>query len=177
MIFFLFLSLFLLTFILITPNIMHGLLGLILLFGNFALFLFLLDLPFLGFAYIIVYIGAICVLFLYIILLLNLRIYPLIMRSSFYFASLIGILFVTTIISTLFFSKSLLISPYKYSIIPLEDLTLYTQYLFEAYPLYLLVAIFLLLVALIIALSTTSTIAYIDDSRKLSKKIYNHINF
>jgi len=156
---------------------MHGLLGLILLFGNFALFLFLLDLPFLGFAYIIVYIGAICVLFLYIILLLNLRIYPLIMRSSFYFASLIGILFVTTIISTLFFSKSLLISPYKYSIIPLEDLTLYTQYLFEAYPLYLLVAIFLLLVALIIALSTTSTIAYIDDSRKLSKKIYNHINF
>jgi NADH:ubiquinone oxidoreductase subunit 6 (subunit J) len=177
MIFFFFLSLFLLTFILITPNIMHGLLGLILLFGNFALFLFLLDLPFLGFAYIIVYIGAICVLFLYIILLLNLRIYPLIMRSSFYFASLIGILFVTTIISTLFFSKSLLISPYKYSIIPLEDLTLYTQYLFEAYPLYLLVAIFLLLVALIIALSTTSTIAYIDDSRKLSKKIYNHINF
>lgn len=177
MIFFLFLSLLLLTFILITPNIMHGLLGLILLFGNFALFLFLLDLPFLGFAYIIVYIGAICVLFLYIILLLNLRIYPLIMRSSFYLASLIGILFVTTIISTLFFSKSLLISPYKYSIIPLEDLTLYTQYLFEAYPLYLLVAIFLLLVALIIALSTTTTIAYIDDSRKLSKKIYNHINF
>jgi NADH-quinone oxidoreductase subunit J len=172
MTFFIFLSLLLLTFILITPNIMHGLLGLILLFGNFALFLFLLDLPFLGFAYILVYIGAICVLFLYIILLLNLRIYPLIMRSSFYFASFIGIIFVTTIISAQFFSKSLLTSPYKYSIIPLEDLTLYTQYLFEAYPLYLLVAIFLLLVALIIALSTTSTIAYREDSYKLSKKIY-----
>jgi NADH-quinone oxidoreductase subunit J len=172
MTFFIFLSLLLLTFILITPNIMHGLLGLILLFGNFALFLFLLDLPFLGFAYILVYIGAICVLFLYIILLLNLRIYPLIMRSSFYLASIIGITFITTIISSLFFSKSLLTPPYKYSIIPLEDFTLYTQYLFEAYPLYLLVAIFLLLVALIIALSTTSTLTYTEDSNKLSKKIY-----
>lgn len=169
---FLFLSILLLTFILITPNIMHGLLGLILLFGNFALLLFILDMPFLGFAYILVYIGAICVLFLYIILLLNLRVYPLAMRTSFYLGSGIVILFIAVITLTVISTKYLSNFNTKFGIVSLDDLTLYTQYLFESYPFYLLTAIFLLLVALVIALATTNTIKYSQDSRTLSRELF-----
>lgn len=48
-------------------------LGLILLFINVSLILLLLDLEFLGMIYLVVYIGAVCVLFLFVIILLNLR--------------------------------------------------------------------------------------------------------
>ena len=60
-------------FILINNNPIYSLLALILTFINFSFVLFSVKLEFLALAYLIVYVGAICVLFIFVILLLNLR--------------------------------------------------------------------------------------------------------
>lgn len=137
---------------------MYGLLSLILLFCNFACLLFIYDSPFLGFSYILVYIGAICVLFLYIILLLDLRVYSLIQRSNFILlVSTMLLIFILCIISSLFEKPSMIFST-LYNINLSSELTSYSKYLFGSYQLYFLLAIFLLLVALILALFNSSIV-------------------
>jgi len=60
-------------FILYTKNPLHAVLGLILVFINSSLILLSLNADFLALIYLIVYVGAICILFLFVIMLLNLR--------------------------------------------------------------------------------------------------------
>lgn len=60
-------------FILYSKNPLHAVLGLILVFINSALLLITMNAHFLALIYIVVYVGAICVLFLFVIMLLNLR--------------------------------------------------------------------------------------------------------
>jgi NADH-quinone oxidoreductase subunit J len=52
---------------------MHALLALILLFISSAVFLLSIKIKFLAFMYLIIYIGAIAILFLFVIMLFNLR--------------------------------------------------------------------------------------------------------
>ena len=59
--------------LLIVRNPMHAVLGLILVFINSAIFLLKLEINFLALVYLVVYVGAIAVLFLFVIMLLNLR--------------------------------------------------------------------------------------------------------
>jgi NADH-ubiquinone oxidoreductase chain 6 len=47
--------------------------GLISLFGTISLYLIIIGLNFIGFSYLIVYIGAISILFLFILMLINIR--------------------------------------------------------------------------------------------------------
>lgn len=54
-------------------NPIYSLLALILVFLNTAIFLISIDVQFLAFIYLIVYVGAIAILFLFIIMLFNLR--------------------------------------------------------------------------------------------------------
>jgi NADH:ubiquinone oxidoreductase subunit 6 (subunit J) len=61
-------------FIIVSTNPLYSIIGLIAIFLNAAALLFLHDLDFLAFIFIIIYVGAICVLFLFIIMLLNLRV-------------------------------------------------------------------------------------------------------
>jgi NADH:ubiquinone oxidoreductase subunit 6 (subunit J) len=167
------LSFLLLTFILITPNAIHGLLGLILLFCNFALVLFTVKVPFLGFAYILVYIGAICVLFLYIILLLNLRSYSLVQRINFYLLGALTISFFISFTIFMYVKDESLTAPFYQRFIAVSDLELYTHYLFNLYPFHLLAAILLLLVALILAIFVSSSLQYQRGNRDLIKNLYN----
>lgn len=55
-------------------NTVYSILVLILLFITAATLLFLLNVEFLGFIFIIVYVGAIAVLFLFVVMLLNIRV-------------------------------------------------------------------------------------------------------
>lgn len=156
----------LLLFITVTPNAIHALLALILLFINFAVLLFATDALFLGFAYILVYIGAICVLFLYIILLLHMRTYSLMQRYN----TLIILSLLATFIAILLysnFSLSYLYTPSTiYQVFNLTDLQLFSSYLFITYHHYMFLSIILLLLALFLAIFLSAKVikASVRDS-------------
>lgn len=59
--------------ILWVKNPLHAVLGLILIFINSALMLLSLNVSFIALIYVVIYVGAICVLFLFVIMLLHLR--------------------------------------------------------------------------------------------------------
>ncbi len=61
-------------FVIITKNPIVSVLFLIGLFANISLYLILLGLSFIGLSYLIVYIGAVSILFLFILMLINIRI-------------------------------------------------------------------------------------------------------
>lgn len=61
------------TFVIFSRNTIHSILFLILLFCNVVGLLFLLNVEYLAMVFIIVYIGAIAVLFLFVVMMLNLR--------------------------------------------------------------------------------------------------------
>jgi NADH-ubiquinone oxidoreductase chain 6 len=61
-------------FIIISKNPIVSVLFLIGLFGGVASYLILLGLNFIGFSYLIVYIGAVSILFLFILMLINIRV-------------------------------------------------------------------------------------------------------
>jgi NADH-ubiquinone oxidoreductase chain 6 len=56
-----------------TKNPIESLLGLIFLFAMIAIYLILCGFNFIGFSYLIVYIGAVSILFLFILMLINIR--------------------------------------------------------------------------------------------------------
>jgi len=60
-------------YILWVKNPLHAVFGLILVFINSAILLLSLDVNFLALVYVVLYVGAICVLFLFVVMLLNLR--------------------------------------------------------------------------------------------------------
>jgi NADH-quinone oxidoreductase subunit J len=142
----------LLTFTLITPNAIHALLALILLFINFSILLFSNEIMFLAFAYILVYVGAISVLFLYIILLLNLRTYSVRQRLNLYLLSSLLFLF---LIAFIYLGSTPIIfhsSTQLYQTMSITDLQLFASHLFESHQVYMLFAMLLLLVSLILAI-------------------------
>ena len=61
-------------FVIISKNPVVSVLFLIGLFGNIASYLILIGLGFMGLAYLVVYIGAISILFLFILMLINIRV-------------------------------------------------------------------------------------------------------
>ena len=63
-------------FVFLTNNPVHSILFLILTFFNSAVLLFLLNAEFLGLIFIIVYVGAIAVLFLFVVMMLNVKVIP-----------------------------------------------------------------------------------------------------
>jgi|TARA_B110000879_G_scaffold211401_1_gene304007 NADH-quinone oxidoreductase subunit J len=62
-------------FVLISKNPVHSVLFLILCFCNASCILFLFDSEFLGLIFIIIYVGAIAILFLFVVMMLNVKIY------------------------------------------------------------------------------------------------------
>lgn len=60
-------------FVIFVRNPIHSILSLILVFFNSAVLLMLLEVEFLGLMFLIVYVGAIAVLFLFIVMMLNLK--------------------------------------------------------------------------------------------------------
>lgn len=89
--------------VIITRNPVISVLFLIGLFANVASYLLLIGIQFLGLTYILVYVGAIAVLFLFIIMLLNIKLSELHTdnSNSLPLATIIGIMFLYPIYSIL----------------------------------------------------------------------------
>lgn len=61
-------------FTIIAKNPVTSVLNLIFLFGNIALYLIFLGIVFIGISYLLVYVGAVSILFLFILMLINIRV-------------------------------------------------------------------------------------------------------
>jgi NADH:ubiquinone oxidoreductase subunit 6 (subunit J) len=146
----------LLLFILVTPNAIHALIALISLFINFAILLFIIDSTFLGFSYILVYIGAISVLFLYIILLLHIRTYTLMQRFNTVLLLTINVIFLVVISYTKISLNFIINSNSFFDLLYLTDLELFSNYLFLTHKSYMLLGMFLLLLALFFTIFLSS---------------------
>jgi len=85
--------------VVICKNPIRSVLFLIGLFVSIACYLVLLGLDFLGIAYLLVYVGAVSILFLFILMLINVRISELLSdtSNSLFLAILIGILFYNSV--------------------------------------------------------------------------------
>ena len=83
-------------YVIVSKNPIVSVLFLIGLFSGIASYLIVLDLSFIGLSYLIVYVGAISILFLFILMLINIRISELQSNTSnsIVLASLIGILYI-----------------------------------------------------------------------------------
>jgi NADH:ubiquinone oxidoreductase subunit 6 (subunit J) len=69
-------------FILCVKNPLYAVFGLILVFLNSAFVLLSLEVNYLALVYVVLYVGAICVLFLFVVMLLNLRVYDVNNRKT-----------------------------------------------------------------------------------------------
>lgn len=90
-------------FVIVSKNPIVSVLFLIALFVNIATYLIIIGISFIGFSYLLVYVGAVSILFLFILMLINVRISELVTDNynSLPLAILIGILFNITYINIL----------------------------------------------------------------------------
>ena len=110
-------------FVIISKNPVLSILFLIGLFGGISCYLIILGLSFIGLTYLIVYIGAISILFLFIVMLINVRISELQSNTSnsIALAIIVGILFNYSLFEVL---------PYDITILNNYNITLNIFYIF-----------------------------------------------
>lgn len=69
-------------FIIVTKNPIISVLFLILLFSTISIYLILIGIKFIGISYLLVYVGAVSILFIFILMLINIRVSELISNTS-----------------------------------------------------------------------------------------------
>jgi NADH-quinone oxidoreductase subunit J len=148
---------------------------LILLFCNSAFILFYFQFDFFGLIFIIVYVGAIAVLFLFVVMMLNIKIYTkydslksnIILNKYFIFFCL-SFIFIHTIYNNYNFifmiSDNFLIRIDLFS-----NLNVFAQYFFNFFNLFFIIAGIILLVALVGAVVLTININ--EESYRISKEM------
>ncbi|RYX79632.1 hypothetical protein EON71_00660 [bacterium] len=141
-------------FILINNNPIYSLLALILTFINFSFILFSVGLEFLALAYLIVYVGAICVLFIFVILLLNLRFFSYSKNTKSYVV-MFGLFNILSIILYYFTNDIETFKDYCSIIEYRSDLELFSLSFFQEQYVYFLLAGYLLLLAIIACIYLT----------------------
>jgi len=139
----------LLVYICVSVYAIHALIALILLFVNFTIILFHTEVSFLGFSYLLVYVGALSVLFLFIILLINLRIISIQHRWN------LLLLLITLLVFVLLKVFIQIKIPTTKSILEFThfyDIHLFGSYLFVSHPQYMFLSLFILFLALFLVL-------------------------
>jgi len=106
-------------FVITMKNPIISVLFLIGLFANISFYLIILGLSFIGLAYLIVYIGAVSILFLFILMLINIRISELKSNNSNSFA-------LSSIIGIFFYYPLFQILPYDIAVLSNWNNTIYT---------------------------------------------------
>jgi len=133
-------------------NPVHSVLLLVSVFINISAILLILKIEFLAFVYIVVYIGAIAVLFLFVVMMLNIRPNIRSQNSSFVFIWMLGILITIELItfqSNSFFDTAL--SPFNFQPLIYDsptNLNVIGTFLFTYGALPFLLSGFILLVAM-----------------------------
>jgi NADH-quinone oxidoreductase subunit J len=146
-------------FIFLSNNPVHSVLFLIFTIFNASIILFLFNAEFLGLIFIIIYVGAIAILFLFVVMMLNVKIVqlnflsfiPLIIILSF-----IGFFKIIIFLETLFTEYNFLdITSYTFLIDPLSNIDVIGQSLYNYYISVFLIAGFILLISMIGAICLT----------------------
>lgn len=149
--------------VILLRNPIHSILCLILVFFNSAVLLMLLQVEFLGLMFLIVYVGAIAVLFLFIVMMLNIKLIEL-NEVFFRYMPLAGILTFLFLceIFLLLNHKLTFIEYYQYSsnifydkVFELTNLEVIGSVLYTYYFYYFLIAGVILLIAILGALTLT----------------------
>ena len=173
-------------FVLISKNPVHSVLFLILCFCNASCILFLFDSEFLGLIFIIIYVGAIAILFLFVVMMLNVKIYST--TNSFYYLPflLLGILILFLQFSLIFqqiFSNSTFWSGYSgsYSFTDyldnLNSIDVLGQSLYNYYLSCFLLAGLILLVAIVGAIVLTLNFSSQRKNELASRQLSRSDNF
>jgi NADH-quinone oxidoreductase subunit J len=143
----------------ISNNPIHSVLFLILTFCDAALILFLLHVDFIGFLFIIIYVGAIAVLFLFVIMMLHVKIYNtqnFLYFPAFFLIALIFIFQFFLILNDTFNNFLLDVSFYFLNFVDcLTNIDIFGQVLYNYFLACFLLAGFVLLVAMIGAIVLT----------------------
>jgi NADH-quinone oxidoreductase subunit J len=177
-------------FVFISNNPVHSVLFLILNFCISAVILFIFEVDFLGLLFIMVYVGAVAVLFLFVVMMLNTK--KLIKKEISFFNYFIikfvaVLLFVSTDnkIQNTFFNYSndnVIMKEFNSSVInfdPISNIELIGQSLFNYYGIAVLIAGFILLIALVgcialtVPIKNNIDITYKQLSRIKSTNIFN----
>jgi len=168
-------------FVLFSTNPVHSVLFLILCFCEVSFILFLFNVEFLSLLFLIIYVGAIAVLFLFVVMMLNVKIYaftnisyfPFILLSS---AILIIQIFINLekIFNNTFHSN---LNPFTQTLDSLNNIDVFGQALFNNYLICFLLAGLILLVAMVGAIVLTLTFKSQRKGELFSKQLSRSDNF
>jgi NADH-quinone oxidoreductase subunit J len=180
--------------IITVQNSIYSVLFLVLSFVSASSLLFLLEIEFIALIFIIIYVGAIAVLFLFVVMMLDIKTINLTKDSLKYFpfGSFVGIVFLVEILLVLF--KTFQNSPYilgefifnDYTnwfekIDTLTDLQIIGQVLYTQYVLQFLISGFILLLsvigAVILTIKTTTKQEKTQSIFKQLSRNYKHVLF
>lgn len=156
-----------------SPNPVESILFLIFSFYLAAILLFFFNVEFLGLTYIVVYVGAVAVLFLFIIMMLDIKMKDTFFsRNKFLIYTIVGLFAFSTykLISCYLsgvFSNEELISSEEILVDTFSNLEVFGQVLYNYYTAYFLFAGIILLIALVGCIYITI------DYNKVGKKINN----
>lgn len=182
--FFTFLLLISSIFVFISKNPVHSVLFLILTFCNASGILFLFNAEFLGLVFIIIYVGAIAVLFLFVVMMLNVKIYssniffylPFIFLGCFIMILQIFLILEKTFTNSTFWVSNL---PYSFDnyLDSLSSIDVLGQSLYNYYLLCFLLAGLILLVAMIGAIVLTLNFRSHRKNELVSRQLSRSDNF
>jgi NADH-quinone oxidoreductase subunit J len=171
-------------FVFISKNPVHSVLFLILAFCNASGILFLFNAEFLGLVFIIIYVGAIAVLFLFVVMMLNVKVYssdefsylPFIFLGGFVLVIQVFLVLEKAFSNSIFWSTSL---PYNFEnfLDPLTSIDVIGQSLYNYYLLCFLLAGLILLVAMIGAIILTLNFSSKRQNELVSRQLSRSDNF
>jgi NADH-quinone oxidoreductase subunit J len=171
-------------FVFISKNPVHSVLFLILAFCNASGILFLFNAEFLGLVFIIIYVGAIAVLFLFVVMMLNVKIYfsdefsylPFIFLGGFVLVIQVFLVLEKAFSNSIFWSTSL---PYNFEnfLDPLTSIDVLGQSLYNYYLLCFLLAGLILLVAMVGAIILTLNFSSKRQNELVSRQLSRSDNF
>jgi len=127
---------------------LHAVLGLILVFINSSIFLLRINIDFIALVFVVVYVGAICILFLFVIMILNLRSTELLNRTNLIAMSPYGlcyVLFIMVYIYTISHREKQIIINIGEKMLESNDTSFITMYLYENPSQFLLLTVLLFL--------------------------------
>ena len=171
-------------FVLISQNHVHSVLFLILAFCNASGILFLFNAEFLGLVFIIIYVGAIAILFLFVVMMLNVKVYS--SSNSFYlpFLSLGGLILMlqTFLVLEKVFSNSTFWTtnlPYNFNnyLDNLTSIDVLGQSLYNYYLVCFLLAGLILLVAMVGAIVLTLNFSSQRRNELVARQLSRSDNF
>lgn len=145
-------------------NPIHSIFSLVLAFANVSFIMILFGVEFLGILFLIVYVGAIAILFLFVIMMLNIKLVELLDNATRYLpiAMIIGIFLlfeITILLQNIFPAISYnVIETFSYTnIVNYSNIFALGQILYNDYCVYIIIASIVLLVAMVAGIILTLT--------------------